>query len=128
MERGAEPLHLRVPSCSTQEASTRPRELFWRACSGTSRSRDSCERCCHRPRPYGPLQGNANVGPSLIINGLLTYPTTTNHYRVLVIKVHLPAENAPSGVGAESYNVAVEVGLARNVMVARTILDSIRAG
>jgi hypothetical protein len=70
------------------------------------------------PGPYGPLQDDSNFGTCLHINGLTACPTTASLDGALVLAVHLPGGTHP---------VAVEIGLAGNGMVARTILNSMRA-
>ena len=69
------------------------------------------------PGHYGPLENAPTYGHCLHINGLTACPTITDLYGVLVLAVHLPNRTQP---------VAVEIGLAGDGMVARTILDSIR--
>ncbi len=71
------------------------------------------------PGPYGPLQSESTFGPCLHIDNLTACPTTTDVYGVLVLAVHIPGKSTP---------VDVEIGLAGNGMVARTILYSMRAG
>ena len=71
------------------------------------------------PGPYGPLQGNDSFGRCLHINDITACPTNTDVYGVLVLAMHLPSRAQP---------VAVEIGLAGNGIVARTILHSMRAG
>jgi hypothetical protein len=68
------------------------------------------------PGPYGPLQGDA-FGRCMDINGLSVCPTTTDVFGVLVLAVHVPGRSQP---------VAVEIGLAGNGQIARTILWSLR--
>lgn len=77
------------------------------------------------PGPYGPLQGNDSFGRCLHINDVTACPTATNHYGVSVLTVDVPANNGPTGVNMD--RVAVEIGLAGNGMVARTMLYSMRA-
>jgi hypothetical protein len=76
------------------------------------------------PGPYGPLRVNSDFGKCLFINGLPACPSATNHLGVLVLSVRVPGGPVPQGV--ELHRVVVEIGLAGNGMVARTILDSMR--
>jgi len=70
------------------------------------------------PGQYGPLQGSPDFGRCLSIHGLSVCPTVRSHYGVLVLAVHIPGMAHP---------VAVEIGLAGNGVVARTILYSLGA-
>jgi hypothetical protein len=55
----------------------------------------------------------------LVLHGLTACPATSPAYSILVLRVNVPGRNKP---------VFVSIGLAGNGMVARTILDSVRAG
>jgi hypothetical protein len=61
----------------------------------------------------------AKSGPCIHINGLSACPDTTTSVDSLPLLVHVPGQKEPVGV---------EIGLARNGIVARTILYSMRAG
>ena len=54
----------------------------------------------------------------LVLHGLTACPATSPAYSILVLRVNVPGRSKP---------VFVSIGLAGNGMVARTILDSVRA-
>lgn len=70
------------------------------------------------PGTYGPLSSTTTYGRCFPIDALTVCPSTSDRYGILVLAVHLPGRSAP---------VAVEIGLAGDGMVARTVLDSLRA-
>jgi hypothetical protein len=71
------------------------------------------------PGPYGPLPQTAQVRSCLHLNGLTACPATADVYGVLVMAVHSTSRTR---------TVTVEIGLAGDGTVARTILDSMRTG
>jgi hypothetical protein len=77
------------------------------------------------PGPYGPIQGDSDFASCLTIHGLPACPVTYDYYGAIVLSVRVPANPVPAGV--ETHRVAVEIGLAGNGMVARTILYSMRS-
>jgi hypothetical protein len=70
------------------------------------------------PGPYSPIRGVKSFGRCFRVNGLQLCPANTDEFGYLIFAVHVPGKNRA---------VAVEVGLAGNGMVARTILYSMRA-
>lgn len=70
------------------------------------------------PGPYGPLSSGSTFDKCMSINHLSVCPTATDPYGVLVAAVHVPGRKRP---------VAIEIGLAGNGIIARTILHSLRA-
>lgn len=69
------------------------------------------------PGRYNPVQGDP-LGRCVSINGLRACPDTGYPYGILTLAVHVPGRKMP---------VAVQIGLAGNGIMARTILDSMRA-
>jgi hypothetical protein len=70
------------------------------------------------PGPYSPIRGVNSFDGCLRVNGLQVCPASIDEFGYLILAVHVPGKNQA---------VAVEVGLAGNGMVARTILYSMRA-
>jgi len=69
------------------------------------------------PGKYGPLSSTTTYGRCFPIHTLTVCPSTSDPFGILVLAVHVPGKSAP---------VAVEIGLAEDGMVARTVLDSLR--
>jgi hypothetical protein len=68
-----------------------------------------------RTEPMATLSLSAHC---LVLHGLTACPATSPAYSILVLRVNVPGRSKP---------VFVSIGLAGNGMVARTILDSVRA-
>jgi len=69
------------------------------------------------PGKYGPLSSTTTYGRCFPNHTLTVCPSISDPYGILVLAVRVPGTSAP---------VAVEIGLAGDGIVARTVLDSLR--